>query len=52
MDIINFEKKKKEMTPLTYDEKVYYENRKYCHICRKNFCNDENEKKNIDYVIK
>ena len=42
IEIINF--KEKEMIPLTNDEKVYYEKRKYCHIYRKKVCNDENEK--------
>ena len=45
MDIINFEKKK-EMMPLTYDEKVYYESRKYCHTyAGKNFVTMKTKKK-------
>ena len=43
MEIINFEEK--EMTPLTDDEIRYYENRKYCHICRGKRCNDIEDKK-------
>ena len=43
MEIINFEKK--ERKPLTHDEQVYYEKRKYCHICRKKFCDDKDDKK-------
>ena len=43
MEIINFEKK--EMIPLTHDEQLYHEKRKYYHKCRKKFCNDENEKR-------
>ena len=33
IEIINYEIKK-EMIPLTYDEQVYHEKRKYCHICK------------------
>ena len=31
MKIINYEKK--EMTPLTFEEKEIHENQKICHIC-------------------
>ena len=43
MKIINCEKK--EMIPFTYEEKVSYENQEICHICEKEFCTDENNKK-------
>ena len=42
MEIINFEEK--EMIPLTDDKIKYYEKRKYCHICKRKFCIDENDK--------
>ena len=38
--VINYEKK--EMIPLTDDEKETYENQKICHICEKEFCTDKN----------
>ena len=41
MEVVNFEEK--EMTPLTHHEQAYHEKQKYCDICRKKFCNDENE---------
>ena len=37
--VINYEKK--EMIPLTDDEKETYENQKICHICEKEFCTDK-----------
>ena len=43
MKIINYEKK--EMIPLTDEEKESYENQEICHICEKEFCTDENNKK-------
>ena len=43
MKIINYEKK--EMIPLTDKEKESYENQKICHICEKEFCIDEDNKK-------
>ena len=43
MKIINFEKKKEII--LTDEEKESYENQKNCHICGKEFCTDENNKK-------
>ena len=39
MKIINYEKK--EMIPLTVEEKETYENQKICHICEKEFCTDK-----------
>ena len=42
MKIINYEKK--EMIPLTNEEKESYENQKICHICEKEFCTDKNNK--------
>ena len=43
MKIINFEKK--EMIPLTNEEKKSYENQKICHICEIEFCTDKNDEK-------
>ena len=40
--IINYEKKK--MIPLTKEEKIYHNKQKICHICKKEFNN--NDKKN------
>ena len=42
MKVINTEKK--EMIPLTNNENRYYESLEYCHICRKKFCNDKDDK--------
>ena len=36
---------KKEMIPLNKIQERQYEIRKYCHICKKKFCNDESDKK-------
>ena len=47
LEAINTEKK--EMIPLTNDEVNYYETRKCCHICKKKFYNDENDKKYKKY---
>ena len=43
MKIINYEKK--EMIPLTDKEKESYENQEICSISEKNFCTDENNRK-------
>ena len=43
MKIINYEKN--EMIPLANEEKESYENQEICHICEKEFCTDENNKK-------
>ena len=43
MKIINYEKK--EMIPLTDEEKETHENQKICYICEQEFCTDENNKK-------
>ena len=43
MKIINYEKK--EMIPLTNEEKESYENQEVCYICEKEFCTDEENKK-------
>ena len=43
MKIINYEKK--EIIPLTDKEKESYENQEICYICEKEFCTDENNKK-------
>ena len=45
--IINTEKI--EMIPLTNKQKEHYESRECCHICRKKFCIDENNKKYLEY---
>ena len=42
MEIINYEEK--EMIPLTDKENKSYKKQKVCHIFKKEFCNDENEK--------
>ena len=44
MKVINCEKK--EMIPLTDEEKESYENQKICHICEKEFSTDNKDKKN------
>ena len=43
MKIINYEKK--EMIPLTDEEKESYENQDICHLCEKEICADKNNKK-------
>ena len=43
MKIINYEKK--EMIPLTDEEKETHENKKNRYICEQEFCTDENNKK-------
>ena len=48
--IINYEKK--EMIPLTDDEKETHENQKICHICEKEFCTGENNKKEFKTMQK
>ena len=47
MKIINYEKK--EMTPLTDEETEFYENQKFCHICKKKFSTNKNDKKVRDH---
>ena len=42
MKIINYEKKRGII--LTNEEKESYEKQKLCHICKKKFCYDNNEK--------
>ena len=42
MKIINY--KKKEMIPLTDEEKEAHENSEVCYICEKEFCTDEDNK--------
>ena len=49
MRIINYESK--EMIPLTDEEKESYENQEVCHICKKDFCNDEDNKNYIQAKI-
>ena len=39
MKIINYEKK--EMIPLTDEEKEAHENNEVCYICEKKICTDE-----------
>ena len=50
MKIIDYEKK--EMIPLTDEEKESYENQEICHICKKEFCTDENNKKEFKKMHK
>ena len=42
MEIINY--REHEMTPLTDEEIKFYEEQKDCHLCKKEFCYDENDK--------
>ena len=39
--------KEKEMIPLTDNENKFYEEQEKCHICQKEFCYDQNEKKKL-----
>ena len=41
--LINHEKK--EIIPLTNDEKKFYGKQKVCYICKKEFCIDKNDEK-------
>ena len=50
MEIINSEEK--EMIPLNDEENKSYEKQKVCHICKKKFCNDENEKSEFELYHK
>ena len=50
MKIINYEKK--EMIPLTDEEKESYENQDVCHICEKEFCTNKNNKKEFKSYCK
>ena len=45
MKIINYEKK--EMIPLTDEEKEVYENSEVCYICENFFCTDEDNKEEL-----
>ena len=48
--IINF--KEKNVIPLTDEETEFYEKQNVCHICQKEFCNNKNEKKNLNNIKK
>ena len=48
MKIINCEKK--EMIPLTNEEKESYENQEICHICKKEFNNDNKVRNHCHYT--
>ena len=50
MKIINYEKKK--IIPLTNGEKEAYGNQKNCYICEKEFCTDNNNKKEFKRMQK
>ena len=50
MKIINYEKKK--IIPLTDEEKETHENQKICYICEKEFCMNENNKKEFKRMQK
>ena len=50
MKIINSEKK--EMIPLTNEEKESYENQEICHICKKEFNNDNKVRDHCHYTGK
>ena len=45
--IIYYEKK---MIPLTDKEKETHENQKICYMCEKEFCTDENNKKEFKLI--
>ena len=47
MEVVNYEKK--EMIPLTYKEEKYYESCKFCHVCKKKFYNNKDEKRYKKY---
>ena len=44
-----FNTQEKKMIPLTDKEKHSYEKHKYCHICRKKFIDDEEDKRYKNY---
>ena len=44
-NIINYEKKKEEMIPLTYEENKSYEKQKVCFIFNEEFSTDDDNKK-------
>ena len=46
MKIINYEKK--EMIPLSKEEKKSYKKQEACHICQKEFCYDKNDENYIN----
>ena len=50
MKIINYGKK--EMIPLTDEEKESYENQKVCYICKKELCTDKENKKEFKKMRK
>ena len=50
MKIINYEGK--EMIPLTYEETRSCENQKVCHICKKQFTTDKNDKNTFELYHK
>ena len=50
MKIIKYEKK--EMIPLTDQEKKSSENQEICYICEKEFCIDKNNKKEFKKMQK
>ena len=50
MEIINYEKK--EVIPLTNEEKEPYEKQKICYICEKEFCGDKNNEKEFNLYHK
>ena len=41
---IGFFYKQKEMIPLTNEDTKFYEEQKVCHICKEEYCNNENDK--------
>ena len=50
MEVIKYEKK--EMILLTDYEKWSHEMQKYCHICKRKFCYDREDKKYINHIAK
>ena len=49
-EIINYEEK--ETIPLADEETRFYKEPEVCHICKKEFFFDKNEKKNLNYTKK
>ena len=38
------------MIPLTDKDTESYEKQKVCHVCKKGFCYDKNEKRKLSYI--
>ena len=44
--VINYERK--EMIPIIKDEKKSYGKQKFCYICKKEFCTNKIDEKNLN----